>query len=149
MAAYRLLRNRLGDVPMFDDFAVGIEAENIDHRLAAVIRRALAVHMDDHQIALGDDALDGGARLRMFLEIRRKRIDERLAAVGNTRIVLDIGFCDVFCDRLIQLVLVEGELVEGGDIFLVARERVGGKSQRGAGGKGGSEKDFFMELLLD
>ncbi len=88
MAAYRLLWDGLGDVPVFDDFAVGIEAENIHHRLAAVIRRALAVHMDDHQISLGDDALDGGARLRMFLEIRRKRIDERLAAVGNTRIVL-------------------------------------------------------------
>ena len=84
----------------------------------------------------------------MFLEIRRKRIDERLAAVGNTRIVLDIGFCDVFCDRLIQLVLVEGEFVEGGDIFLVARERVGGKSQRGAAARATARRIFFMMVPL-
>ena len=73
---------------MLNDFAVLIQAEDVDDRFAAIVRCGLAVDVNDDQIPFGDDALDGGARLRMFLEIRRKRIDERLAAVGNTRIVL-------------------------------------------------------------
>jgi len=112
--------------------AVLVEAEDVNHRFAAFLRGVLAVDVDDNEGAFRHDALDVGVRLRVLLEEGAEGINERLAAVGHARIVLDVGLGDVFFDRLVQLVLVEGEFVEGDDVFLVAREVVaGGKCQRG------------------
>ena len=41
---------------MFDDFAVVIEAEDVHHRLAFIVRRGPAEHMQHRQIAFGDAA---------------------------------------------------------------------------------------------
>ena len=133
---------------MFDDFAVLIQAEDVDDRFAAFFRRELAVDVDDNEVAFRHDALDVGARLRVFFEERRKGINECLAAVGHARIVLDVGLGDVFFDRLVQLVLVEGEFVEGDDVFLVAREVVaGGKCQR-CWRRKARRGEFFSSLFL-
>ena len=91
MAAHGFFRHGLGDVPMFDDFAVLIQAEDVDDRFAAFFRRELAVDVDDNEVAFRHDVLDVGARLRVFFEERRKGINECLAAVGHARIVLDVG----------------------------------------------------------
>ena len=91
MAAFGFFRHGLGDVPVLNDFAVVVEAEDVNHRFAAFLRGVLAVDVDDDQIALRHDALDVGVRLRVLLEEGAEGINERLAAVGNTRIVLDVG----------------------------------------------------------
>ena len=96
MSARRFFRYGLGDVPVFDDFAVLVEAEDVDDRFAALVRGVLAVDVDDNEVAFRHDALDVGARLRVFFEERRKGINECLAAVGHARIVLDVGLGDAY-----------------------------------------------------
>ena len=148
MPARRFFRHGLGDVPVFDDFPVFVQAEDVDDRFAAIVRRGLAVDVNDDQIPFGDDTLDVGARLRVFFEERREGVDECLAAVGDAGIVLDVRLGDVFGDRFFQFVLVKGEFVEGDDVFLVARKRVGGKSQRGAAARATARRIFFMMVPL-
>ena len=148
MAAFGFFRHGLGDVPVLNDFAVVVEAEDVNHRFAAFLRGVLAVDVDDDQIVLRHDALDVGVRLRVLLEEGAEGINERLAAVGHARIVLDVGLGDVFFDRLVQLVLIEGEFVEGDDVFLVAREVVaGGKCQR-CWRRKARRGEFFSSLFL-
>ena len=89
------LRQRLDDVLMFDDFALVIEAEDVHHRLALVIRRGLAEHMRHHQIPFGNHALHFRPRLRMFFQERGEGSDKRRAAIGHGQIVLNVGFGDV------------------------------------------------------
>ncbi|WP_311151358.1 hypothetical protein [Neisseria sicca] len=43
-----------------------------------------------------------------------------MSAVGNGRIVLDVGFADIFADGFLQFVLVECEVVEGKGVGFVA-----------------------------
>ena len=148
MSAHGFFRHGLGDVPVFDDFAVLVEAEDVDDRFAALVRGVLAVDVDDNEGAFRHDALDVGVRLRVLLEEGTEGINKRLAAVGHARSVLDVGLGDVFFDRLVQLVLVEGEFVEGDDVFLVAREVVaGGKCQR-CWRRKARRGEFFSSLFL-
>jgi len=81
MPAHGFFRHGLGDVPVFDDFAVLIQAEDVDDRFAAFVRRELAVDVDDDEVVFGNDALDVRVRLRVFFEERREGVDECLAAV--------------------------------------------------------------------
>ena len=91
MAAFGFFRHGLGDVPVLNDFAVVVEAEDVNHRFAALVRGVLAVDVDDNEVAFRHDALDVGVRLRVLLEEGAEGINERLAAVGHARIVLDVG----------------------------------------------------------
>ena len=51
-------RDRLGDVPVFDDLAGIIKAEDIHYRTFAFCRKG--PDMGNHQIALGDSTDDFG-----------------------------------------------------------------------------------------
>ena len=105
---------------MFDDFTVTVEAENIDDRFASVLGRGLAEDVHEHQIAFRRDAFHCGARAGIFFQERSESVNKGLSAVGNGRIVLDIGFADIFADGFLQFVLVEREVVEGERVGFVA-----------------------------
>ena len=90
MPAHGFFRHGLGDVPVFDDFPVFVQAEDVDDRFAAFVRRELAVDVDDDEVVSGNDALDVRVRLRVFFEERREDVDECLAAVGDAGVVLDV-----------------------------------------------------------
>ena len=81
MPARRFFRHGLGDVPVFEDFPVFVQTEDVDDRFAAFVRRELAVDVDDDEVVFGNDALDVRVRLRVFFEERREGVDECLAAV--------------------------------------------------------------------
>lgn len=66
MPAGGFFRHCLNHVPMFDDFTVTIEAENIDDRFAPVLGGVLAEDMHEHQIAFRRDAFHFGARAGIF-----------------------------------------------------------------------------------
>ena len=120
MPAGVFFRHCLNHVPMFDDFTVAVEAENIDDRFAPVLGGGLAEDMHEHQIAFRRDAFHFGARAGIFFQERSESVNKSLSAVGNARIVLDIGFADIFADGFLQFVLVEREVVEGKGVGFVA-----------------------------
>lgn len=97
---------------MFNDFAVAVEAENIDNRFAPVLGGGLAEDMHEHQIAFRRDAFHCGARAGIFFQERSESVNKGLSAVGNGRIVLDVGLTDIFADGFLQFVLIEREVVE-------------------------------------
>ena len=97
---------------MFNDFAVAVEAENIDNRFAPVLGGGLAEDMHEHQIAFRRDAFHCGARAGIFFQERSESVNNGLSAVGNGRIVLDVGLTDIFADGFLQFVLIEREVVE-------------------------------------
>lgn len=66
MPTHCFFRYGLNHVPMFDDFTVAVEAENIDDRFAPVLGGGLAEDMHEHQIAFRCDAFHFGARAGMF-----------------------------------------------------------------------------------
>lgn len=112
MPAGGFFRHCLNHVPMFDDFTVAVEAENIDDRFAPVLGRGLAEDVHEHQIAFRRDAFHFGARAGIFFQERSEGVDKGLSAIGNGRIVLDVGFADIFADGFLQFVLIEREVVE-------------------------------------
>ena len=66
MPAGGFFRHCLNHVPMFDDFTVAVEAENIDDRFAPVLGGGLAEDMHEHQIAFRRNAFHCGARAGIF-----------------------------------------------------------------------------------
>lgn len=120
MSAHCFFRYGLNHVPMFDDFPVAVEAENIDDRFAPVLGRGLAEDVHEHQIVFRRDTFHFGARAGIFFQERSESVDKGLSAVGNGRIVLDVGFADIFTDGFLQFVLVECEVVEGKGVGFVA-----------------------------
>ena len=66
MPAGGFFRHCLNHVPMFDDFTVTIEAENIDDRFAPVLGGGLAEDVHEHQIAFRRDTFHFGARAGIF-----------------------------------------------------------------------------------
>jgi hypothetical protein len=92
-----------------------------------------------HQVAVGDDAVDGDVRLRVLAEEALEIAVEGLSPVGDVRIVLDVAVADVEAGGLGRLVLVEGQLVEGGDdagVLRLGRGAVLGQGGRRAGQQG-------------
>jgi hypothetical protein len=61
----RFIRHDLEDVPVFDDFAVFIHAENIDTR--SILTRPFLVTVQHDKVALSDGALKVHAPARVFL----------------------------------------------------------------------------------
>ena len=120
MPPHCFFRHCLNHVPMFDDFTVAVEAENIDNRFAPVLGGGLAEDMHEHQIVFRRDTFHFGARAGIFFQERSESVNKSLSAVGNARIVLDIGFADIFADGFLQFVLVECEVVEGKGVGFVA-----------------------------
>ena len=68
----RLCRNVLDDIPMLDDFAV-LDAEDVHDRAAGCVVAARRMHVQRHEIAFGDHALDLAALIRIA---RLQELDE-------------------------------------------------------------------------
>src|SRR5277367_4743938 len=79
-------RNRLQHVPVLDDFAVVIEAEDVDAG-RFLPKEAQVTHVDKGQVAVDRDALDlVGHPSGLFEECH-----DALDAIGHQRIVLDVA----------------------------------------------------------
>ena len=76
--------------------------------------------MQDDVVPLREYSLEVNALARVFprhlVEVR----DERLLAVRHLWVVLDVAVAPVLLHRLRGLALVERQVVEGGDVPLVA-----------------------------
>ena len=103
----------LNHIPMFDDFAVVVEAENIDYCFATVLGGGLAEDVHEYQISFRRNAFHFGAQAGMFFQEWSEGVDKGLSAVGNGWIVLDVGFADIFVDGFLKFVLIECKVVEG------------------------------------
>jgi hypothetical protein len=94
-----------------------------------------------HQIAVGDDPMDGGPRLGIVAEEAFEIAVEGRRAVRDARIMLDVAVADIEPRRLGRLMLVEGQVVEGGDDagvgLLLRGAAAGGGGLLGGGGRGG------------
>src|SRR5215468_7697823 len=53
----RLFRDVLADIPVLDDFAI-LKLENVDDRGPQRVRLPFVVDVQDHEIAIGEDAFD-------------------------------------------------------------------------------------------
>lgn len=103
----------LNHIPMFDDFAVAVEAENIDYCFATVLGGGLAEDVHEYQISFRRNAFHFGTRTGIFFQEWSEGVDKGLSSVGNGRIVLDVGFTDIFADGFLKFVLIECKVVEG------------------------------------
>src|SRR5712691_4791642 len=81
------------DIPVLDDLAVGVEAEDVN-ALAAQrpVRRHSAgeLRVRDHEVAVGEDAPDVDVRVGERGREARNELDEGVEAVGRERVVLDV-----------------------------------------------------------
>src|SRR5471032_367495 len=103
---------------MFGNLAV-IDAEDIDDRVAAVLRVAGRMNMKKHEIAIGRAAHDRGACLGVCFEALRKEADKRCRPAWYVRIVLNVirrkhGAGDT------EIVLIEYRVVEVHDQCAIA-----------------------------
>jgi hypothetical protein len=76
--------------------------------------------MKDNMVALGNDALEVHTLARVLLRHSLKVCDERLLAIRYVRIVLDVDVADIVAHGLGWLALVEHEVIEAGNVLLVA-----------------------------
>ena len=111
--------NNLQHVPMFHDFTVVIQAENVDPS-PNVITRPVLTTVQHNVITFRDDTheLDALARIlpRRLLEIR----DEPFFAVRYAGIVLDVGSAGIPLDSVARAALVKHQVIERDDVPLVA-----------------------------
>src|SRR6266403_5258665 len=109
----------LQDVPVFDDFALSIETEDV-HSGPDVITGPILAAMKDNVVAFGDYVFEfhalAGVIASGFLEIG----DEAFLAVGDAGIVLDVLLACVPLDRIARAALVEHQVVESHDVLLIA-----------------------------
>ena len=114
-----LIGHDLQDVPVFDDFALSIEAEDV-HSGPDVITGPILAAMKDHVVAFGDYVFEfhelAGVIACGFLEIS----DEAFLAVGDAGIVLDVLLACVPLDRIARAAPVEHQVVESHDVLLIA-----------------------------
>ena len=108
---------------MLDDLAVGVDAEDVDAGVVVVAGPAL-VAMEDDEVAFGDRTLELDALARILARHLLEVVDERLLAVGDVRVVLDVLGARVALDRLARTAVVEHQLVERPGVALVALEPV-------------------------
>ncbi|CAM5250732.1 NAD(P)-binding domain-containing protein OS=Streptomyces tendae OX=1932 GN=GUR47_18335 PE=4 SV=1 [Streptomyces tendae] len=103
-------RDDLEDVPVFNDLAVGVEAEDVDARVLLVGPGLVAVQDDVVAVGEGTPVFDALARILggHALEV----VDERLLAVADVRVVLDVGVASVLVDGLCGAALIEHQVVE-------------------------------------
>ena len=96
---------------MLDNFAV-FYAEDVHHRCAAVLWVFARQHMQHHQVALHDHALDVAARLWILLKIRHKIRHKWRYAITDMRIVLDVFLAYVLFHRGFHLVFLKHLLIK-------------------------------------
>ena len=90
---------------MLDDFAVAVETEDVDPGVVLVVRPGL-VAVEHDVVVLGHGPLDLDPFAWVFRRHALEVVDERLLAVADVWIVLDVDVADVSLDRLGGLALV-------------------------------------------
>src|ERR1700704_4662704 len=95
----RLLRHRLGHVPVLCDLAV-LDAQDVNDRKSALARGKPGMRVHGHEIAVRDDALDRIDRVRMAPEEGREERDRRVATRRGERIVLNVAGLHPGLERL-------------------------------------------------
>jgi hypothetical protein len=96
---------------MLDDLADVVEPEDINSSPIAVAW-PLLMAMQDNVVILGNRPLEVDAFSRVFLGHPRKVLDERLFAVGDVWIMLNVHIADVPLDRFGRLTSVEHQIIE-------------------------------------
>jgi hypothetical protein len=104
---------------VLDDLAVLIEAEDVDAGVFVVTGPDL-VAMQNHIVVFGYHPLELDALAGIFVSHPDEVVDERLFAVGNLRVVLDVRCPGVPLDGFGGAILVEHEVVELDRVGLVA-----------------------------
>ncbi len=100
---------------MFDDLAARIEAEDVDARVLLFGPELVAVQ--DDVVAFGKGALEFDALAGILGGHALEVVDERLFAVGDVRVVLDVGVTDELLDGLGRAAL-SGWVFFSGSVFL-------------------------------
>src|SRR2546421_440362 len=94
-----LFRHRLGHIPVLCDLAA-LDAQDVNHREAAITRCELGMRVHGDEIAVRDDALDRIDRVRMPLEKGLKEGDRRVTTRRRERIVLNVAGLHPGLERL-------------------------------------------------
>ena len=76
---------------MFDDLAV-LQLENIHDGVAAAARRRHIVNVQDHVVAVGEDAFDVAVIVGEFFAEESEKCLQPLRAIGSPRIMLDVAW---------------------------------------------------------
>ena len=100
------------DVPVLDHLAFVVEPENIHDRVAARAGLAHRVDVDDHVVALGEDALDLALVVREFVLEETDEALGSLDAVLGGRVVLLVAGSPDKRDRQVVVLLVQHGVVE-------------------------------------
>src|SRR5438874_5940559 len=131
----RLLRDRLGHVPVLGDLAV-LDTQDVDDRKPAISGRELRMRVHDHEITLRDDPLDGIVGVRMIPEEGLEEGDRRIATRRGERIVLNVAGlhpgleCRAHLLLDVKLVHEFGDHLLGLQAALVRMGKPGGQGQR-------------------
>ena len=108
-------------VPVLDDPAVSVEAEDVDAGVLLIWPDLMTVEHD--LVAVGETAFELDPLARVLGTHTLEVVDEGFLAVSDVRIVLSILRARVAFDRLSRLVLIEHQRVERNHVRLV-RSRV-------------------------
>ena len=111
---------------MFDNLAVIIETKDIDASIV-VIARPMLVAVQDNMLPLCKGSLEGHTLTGIVGGHASEVIDERVLAVSDMRIVLDIDRSDIALDRFARPALVEHHVIKRHGVcfvgFHVIRQR--------------------------
>jgi hypothetical protein len=115
----RLLRDALEDIPMFDDFPIVIEPENIN-ACPISIPWPLLVTVQDNIVPFSNHPLEMDSLSRVLLRHAREILNKRFLAISHAWIVLDIDLSRVSLDSFGWLILVEHQVIKLRHRLLVA-----------------------------
>jgi hypothetical protein len=114
----RRLWHDLEDVPVFDDSAAVVEAEDVDPGPIMIAGPVLQAMQHD-VIALGDDSFELNTLSGIVLPHPREVFDESVLAVRDGGVVLDVDVASLFLDGFVWAALVKHQVVKSGDGGLV------------------------------
>jgi hypothetical protein len=120
----RGIRHALDGVPMLDDLALLIQAEDVDSDPIIVAGPFLA-GVQHHVVAFGDGALEEHLLAGVILAQAGEVIDKALLAIPYGGIMLNIGSPGVQGNGFGWLVLVEHQVVKGFGCFFILFELAG------------------------
>lgn len=114
----RLGRDHLQRIPVFDDPAFLVKAEDVDTRVILVRPHLMAVQYDEFAVCEYSLELDALARVVSchLVEV----VNESLLAVADVGVVLPVLLAAVAFDGFARLATVEHEVVKSDDVGFVA-----------------------------
>ena len=85
-----------------------------------VVEQIQKIHVRPHIVADGDDLMDDNARLGALFGDLAEEFSQRVRAVRNERVVLDIRGADEFAYEFLRLLLVDHQIIKAKDVVLIA-----------------------------